>query len=146
MRTSVRVFYYDTDAGGVVHNIAYLRMIEQARTEFAMALGLSFEEIRRTNIHPVVVRTEIDYEHAAVLGDRLEIESRLREVTGARFWVEFEMMRPADGRRIVRCRQALALVQMPQGRVVRLPKGFPHSATLAELGARGTGRAESAGG
>ncbi|MCS7008350.1 MAG: acyl-CoA thioesterase [Chthoniobacterales bacterium] len=132
-RTKVQVFYYDTDAGGVVHNIAYLRFIEQARTELAIQLGLSFEEIRRTNIHPVVIRTEIDYLQPAFLGDLLEIESRLTESTGVRFWVEFTMFRLSDSVRIVTCKQALALVQMPQGKVLRLPKGFPHSAGLTNL-------------
>jgi acyl-CoA thioesterase FadM len=43
--------------------------------------------------------------------------------------VEFEVIRPSDGALLVKCRQALALVQMPAGKPVRLPEGFP--ATLA---------------
>lgn len=59
--TPVQVMYFDTDAGGVVHNIAYLRFIEIARTLLALKIGMDFEEIKRTQIHPVVARTEIDY-------------------------------------------------------------------------------------
>jgi YbgC/YbaW family acyl-CoA thioester hydrolase len=127
IETGVTVMYYDTDAGGVVHNIVYLRFIEYARTLLAMQLGMSFEVIRRTNIHPVVVRTEIDYRRPAVLGDELLVRGRVTEVGGARFYVEFEILRPADDARMVSCRQALALVQMPEGRVLRLPKGFPET-------------------
>jgi YbgC/YbaW family acyl-CoA thioester hydrolase len=123
--------YFDTDAGGVVHNIAYLRFIEIARTYLAMQLGMSFEEIARTNIHPVVIRTEIDYKKPAILGDELEIRGRVTESSAARFWVEFEIVRPSDGLLLVTCRQALALVKMPEGRPLRLPPGFPDSFKLA---------------
>lgn len=130
IETRVRVMYFDTDAGGVVHNIVYLRFIETARTYLAIQLGMSFEEIRRTNIHPVVVRTEIDYRRPAVLGDELLISGHISEVRGARFWVEFTITRPTDTAQLVTCRQALALVQMPEGRVLRLPQGFPETAGL----------------
>ena len=58
--TEVRVMYFDTDAGGVVHNIVYLRFIETARTMLAIQMGMNFEEIQCTGIHAVVTRTEID--------------------------------------------------------------------------------------
>lgn len=119
--------YFDTDAGGVVHNIVYLRFIETARTLLAMQMGMSFAEIERTKIHPVVTRTEIDYKRPAKLGDVLEIRGRLSEWSGIRFWVEFEVVRPDDGALMVTCRQSLALVQMPEGRPVRLPVGFPET-------------------
>jgi len=130
IETGVTVMYYDTDAGGVVHNIVYLRFIEYARTLLAMQLGMSFEVIRQTNVHPVVVRTEIDYRRPGVLGDDLLIRGRVTELKGARFFVEFEIVRPSDGAQLVNCRQALALVQMPEGRVLRLPKGFPDTGGL----------------
>lgn len=123
--------YFDTDAGGVVHNIVYLRFIETARTYLAMKMGMSFEEIARTQIHPVVVRTEIDYKRPAVLGDLVVVNGRVTETSGIRFWVEFEVVRPADNALLVSCRQALALVQMPAGRPVRLPPGFPDSFSLS---------------
>jgi YbgC/YbaW family acyl-CoA thioester hydrolase len=128
--TPIQVMYYDTDAGGVVHNIVYLRFIEYARTLLAMQLGLDFAEIRRTNVHPVVVRTEIEYRRPALLGDELVVSGRIAEVKGARFWVEFTIDRPHDEARLVDCRQALALVQMPEGRVLRLPRGFPETSGL----------------
>lgn len=129
--TEIRVMYFDTDAGGVVHNIVYLRFIETARTYLAMQLGMSFEEIARTQIHPVVTRTEIDYKRPARLGDIIVVNGRLAESSGVRFWVEFEIVRPADHTLLVTCRQSLALVQMPQGRAIKLPPGFPDSFSLA---------------
>lgn len=135
IETHVRVMYYDTDAGGVVHNINYLRFIEYARTLLAINLGMNFGEIRRTAVHPVVTRTEIDYLRPAVLGDELVVRGEITDVRGARFGVAFEITRPADNARIASCRQVLALIQMPEGRVVRLPKGFPETRGLTGLDA-----------
>lgn len=130
--TDVRVMYFDTDAGGVVHNIVYLRFIEIARTLLAIQMGMDFRQIERTKIHPVVTRTEIDYKRPALLGDEIRVDGRIVEWSGMRFWVEFEVVRPSDGALLVKCRQALALVRMPEGRPVRLPAGFPASLALAE--------------
>ena len=66
--------YFDTDAGGVVHNIVYLRFIETARTLLAIQMGMNFKEIERTGVHAVVTRTEIDYKSPARLGDVLGSE------------------------------------------------------------------------
>jgi len=139
--TEVRVMYFDTDAGGVVHNIVYLRFIETARTLLAIQMGMDFAEIERTGIHAVVSRTEIDYKRPAKLGDVLRVEGRVVEWSGVRFWVEFEVNRPSDGAQLVKCRQALALVQMPAGKVVRLPEGFPASLALGDLVRKGTASA-----
>jgi YbgC/YbaW family acyl-CoA thioester hydrolase len=128
--TAVRVMYFDTDAGGVVHNIAYLRFIETARTLLAIQMGMSFEEIARTGIHPVVTRTEADYKRPAKLGEELRIEGRVTEWSGIRFWVEFDVLRAADSVLLVACRQALALVDVSTGKPVRLPAGFPASLSL----------------
>ena len=128
--TGVRVMYFDTDAGGVVHNTVYLRFIETARTLLAIQMGMSFEEIERTGIHPVVTRTEIDYKRPAKLGEVLLVEGRVTEWSGIRFWVEFEVLRAADRSVLVNCRQALALVQVATGKPVRLPAEFPASLAL----------------
>ena len=130
----VQVMYFDTDAGGVVHNIAYLRFIETARTLLAIKMGMSFEEIERTSIHPVVVRTEIDYRKPARLGEHLSVDGHIAEVARVRFWVEFTVSRSSDGVVLVGCRQSLALVKMPEGRAVRVSEGFP---ALVESAASG---------
>ena len=57
--------FFDTDCGGVVSNIAYLRFIETARTHLAEELGLAVVEMAQKETYPVVVRTEIDYRRAA---------------------------------------------------------------------------------
>src|SRR5947209_16279826 len=93
IRTEVRVMFFDTDCGGVVHNIAYLRFIEIARTLLAEQLGLALSEMVATQKYPVVIRTEIDYRRAAKLGDRLTIDGWLDQLERERFWCDFRSVR-----------------------------------------------------
>ncbi len=113
--------FYDTDVGGVVHNLAYLRMIERCRTGLAGHLGFDLRSMAETQVYPVVVRTEIDYRKPGRLGDLLETRGWLEEWGRVRFWCGFEMRRPEDGTLLITCRQQLAMVQMPQGKPLRLP-------------------------
>ncbi len=121
LATREEVMFFDTDCGGVVHNLAYLRMIETCRTRLAALMGLNLKYMADTREFPVVTRTEIDYKRPAVLGDWLVIRGRLAEISRARFWCAFEMVREADGQLLVTARQALALVKMPEGKPLRLP-------------------------
>ncbi len=116
--------FFDTDCGGVVHNIAYLRMIETARTRLAATLGLSLKQMAETQLFAVVLRTEIDYRKSAKLADELVIHGKLESIERVRFWCSFEMRRKSDDLLLITCRQSLALVQMPQGRPVRLPEDW----------------------
>ena len=122
VRTEVQVMFFDTDCGGVVSNIAYLRFIEIARTHLAEELGLALVEMAQKQRYPVVVHTEIDYRRAARLGDRLVIEGWLDQVERARFWCAFCITRPEDNRLIAECRQMLALIEMPTGKLLRMPE------------------------
>jgi 4-hydroxybenzoyl-CoA thioesterase/acyl-CoA thioester hydrolase len=121
IETREEVMFFDTDCGGVVHNLAYLRMIETARTRLATNLGMALRQMSETQLYPVVVRTEIDYRKPAKLGDELHIKGWLASVERARFWCAFEMRRTGEETILITCRQQLALVQMPAGRPVRLP-------------------------
>jgi len=113
--------FFDTDCAAVVHNIAYLRFIEVARTLLAEQLGMGLREMAQSGQYPVVVRTEIDYRRPAVLGDKLFVNGWLESVERMRFWCAFEIKRPTDDVLIVRSRQMLALIQMPGGKPIRLP-------------------------
>ena len=129
--------FFDTDCAGVVHNMAYLRFIEIARTYLADQLGMGFTAMAQDKQFPVVVRTEIDYRRPAVLWDKLEVHGRLETVERSRFWCAFEIVRPADGTLIVTSRQKLAVVQMPSGKPLRLPAEwatrYAHLKTTATL-------------
>lgn len=122
LETREEVMFFDTDAGGVVHNLAYLRMIETCRTRLAGTMGMELKTMADGPSVPVVVRTEIDYKRPGKLGDWITIRGRLDEVSRARFWCAFEMVRESDGVTLVTARQSLALVALPIGRPLRLPQ------------------------
>lgn len=121
--TEEQVMFFDTDIGGVVHNLAYLRMIETCRTKLAEKLGFDLKSMAETQIFPVVVRTEVDYRKPATLGDYLMIEGKLAEHSRSAFWCEFEVRnKSATETLYITCRQKLAVVRMPEAKPVRIPK------------------------
>jgi YbgC/YbaW family acyl-CoA thioester hydrolase len=124
IRTEVQVMFFDTDCAAVVHNIAYLRFIEIARTLLAAELGLGLAAMAETQKYPVVVRTEIDYRRAAKLGDKLTIEGWLDRLERVRFWCAFKIIRPSDALLIAECRQMLAIIQMPDATLLRVPEDW----------------------
>jgi YbgC/YbaW family acyl-CoA thioester hydrolase len=116
-----QVMFFDTDCAAVVHNLAYLRMIETARTMLAEQLGLGMADMAAKGVYPVLLRTEVDYRRPAKLSDRLLIRGKLDRVERVRFWCAFEIVRPPDETLLVTCRQSLALIQMPEAKPLRLP-------------------------
>ena len=81
----VRVYYEDTDAGGVVYHANYLKFCERARTEFLRQRGLDQSELRaREGLVFVVARIEADYLRGAELDDELLVQSRVETLGQAR--------------------------------------------------------------
>lgn len=78
-RLPIKVYYEDTDAGGVVYYANYLRYMERARTEFLAQRGIDVAEYHGKGVLFVVARVGIRYRSPARLGDRIEVTT---EVTG----------------------------------------------------------------
>lgn len=123
LRVPVKVYFYDTDAGGVVHNVAYLRMIEYARSELAEYLGWPLHEMMQ-GVCPVVRRTEIDYLKPARMGDDLTIRAELTKMDRIRFYISFEMVRLSDNALICQATQTMVPVDLSTGRPVPLRKDW----------------------
>jgi acyl-CoA thioester hydrolase len=85
----IRVYYEDTDAGGVVYHSNYLKYMERARTEWLRKLGFSQEVLREESGNIIVVsEMDIKFVRPAKLDDLLEVNSTLIKVTGASFLFE----------------------------------------------------------
>src|SRR6202007_427477 len=121
METTERVMFFDTDAGGVVHNIAYLRFIETNRSLLAEKLGWKLAEMMDLQQCPVVVRTEIDYRRPAHLWDRLVVRGQLEKFDHARSWGAFTRRLQTRDEILINCRQMLVVVKLPGMKVMRLP-------------------------
>jgi tol-pal system-associated acyl-CoA thioesterase len=79
----LRVYIEDTDAGGIVYYVNYLKYIERARTEFMRALGLDRSAIFNADMMFVVSDLAIDYRRPAQLDDELEATAALQGIRGA---------------------------------------------------------------
>ena len=137
--TQSRVMFFDTDAGGVVHNIAYLRFIEVNRSLLAERLGFPLAKMLDGGECPVVVRTEIDYLRPAKLWDIIEIHGQLDSFERTRFWCSFKIVRPSDNKLLVTCRQTLAVVKLPEMKVMRLPLHWKQDFGTGEQGSAALG-------
>jgi len=78
-----RVYFEDTDAGGVVYNANYLKYYERARTEYLRGLGYEQDELLAKNIVFVVRHIDIDFVRAARFNEILLVESRIEELKKA---------------------------------------------------------------
>jgi acyl-CoA thioester hydrolase len=83
-RYATRVYYEDTDAGGVVYHATYLRYAERARTEALRDLGVPHADmVDRFGVMFMVHRVEVDYQRGARLDEALTVETEVLEVGGA---------------------------------------------------------------
>ena len=82
----VKVYYEDTDAGGVVYYANYLNFLERARTEAINNIGLSNKEIKENFGALIIVKScNIDYKKSAHLEDELNIRSFVKSITKTSF-------------------------------------------------------------
>ena len=93
----VRVYYEDTDAGGVVYYANYLRFYERARTEWLRAIGFEHQRLRSEDGIVFAVRNvEIDYLKPAVLDDALQVEATISDLRRASMTFEQRLLRGDD--------------------------------------------------
>ena len=119
-RLSVRVYYEDTDAGGIVYHARYLAFAERARTEALRAMGVSHSELADDfGLIFVVHRAEMDYLRPARLDDVIEVATGPWEATAAAVWVRQGFS--AAGRKLGALHIRLACVRRDDGRPARIP-------------------------
>jgi acyl-CoA thioester hydrolase len=96
-RFDVRVYYEDTDMGGIVYHANYLKFIERARSDWVAGMGIDQRAMKdEDGLIFAVRRLECDYLSAARFDDRLEVRTRVDGVTGARLVLRQEVMRAAE--------------------------------------------------
>ena len=85
---NVKVYYEDTDAGGIVYYANYLKYLERARTEALTTIGLSNLEIKNKFGALIIVKScNIDYKKSAHLEDELSVRSFIKSVTKTSFFM-----------------------------------------------------------
>jgi acyl-CoA thioester hydrolase len=115
----LRVYYEDTDAGGIVYHSIYLNYAERARTEFVRALGVSQQELlQSTGMAVAVVSCAAKFRSPARLDDALLVKTRLLAVRGAS--LQFEQKITRDETLLFDYEVQVACVSK-DGRAVRFP-------------------------
>jgi len=119
-RFGIRVYYEDTDAGGIVYYANYLKYMERARTEWLASLGYELSALERVEgIVFVVHRVEIDYRIPAKLGEKIDATLRLIELNRASMALRQDIVR--GGELLTNARVALACVDREYWRPKRIP-------------------------
>lgn len=119
-RFPLRVYFEDTDAGGVVYHASYLRFAERARTEWLRDLGLPHRQlIDESGLIFVVKRLAIEYHRPARLDESLMVETRVAGIGGASVELQQRISRGGEG--IATLDVALACVRLATGRPERIP-------------------------
>jgi len=116
----IRVYYEDTDCGGVVYYANYLKYFERARTHYLEAHGLSVAKILKEGTEFRVIRAELAYRSAAAYGETLTIDTSV--TADRRISITFSHVinhRPTQ-RLIVEGSATLVAVDM-NGKVKRIP-------------------------
>lgn len=120
MSYQVKVYYEDTDAGGIVYHANYLKFAERARTEFLKEKGLSNQYFLAQGIGIVACHAELDYYAPAVLEDELEIETKILELGKTSLLLEQEVFRGKQ--KLTRILIKLVFVNKETLRPVRVPE------------------------
>lgn len=116
----VRVYYEDTDAGGVVYYANYLKFCERARTEWLRALGIDQRPmLTEQGMAFVVARVEADYLLGAELDDELEVFSTIINMGAAALTFNQNILRGV--KRLFSARVTVACVDMSRRRATRIP-------------------------
>ena len=115
----LKVFYEDTDAGGVVYYANYLKFFERARTEAIKEIGLSNKKLLKENGILIIVKScKIEYKKPAKLEDQLEIKSSIISTSKTSFKMKQKAYK--DQELITDCEIHLVIVDK-KGKPTKIP-------------------------
>jgi len=119
----VRVYWEDTDAGGVVYHSQYLNFFERARTEWLRSMGIQQVTLaEKENVLFAIRHMDIDFALAARLDDELEITVHSVEVGGVRMVLSQDMTRGPDQQPIAKAKMTAVCLSADRFKPTRMPK------------------------
>lgn len=114
-----RVWYEDTDLGGIVYYANYLKFIERARSAMIEAAGIDQMELRQAGTVFAVRRVEADYLAPARYGDELTVRTAATDIRGARVELQQDVRRGAE---VLFAARVTIVCIGPSGAPVRIPE------------------------
>lgn len=138
---TIRVRYAETDQMGVVYHAWYLVWMEEGRTRFMDALGLSYAEMERQGFGLAVHRAEVEYRSPALYDEEIVVRTRIDRVRAASMRFRYELDRAADGTRLANGVVDLACLDMrgADRKVAILPEAVRTAVGLAPRSEDGEG-------
>ncbi len=128
---NIRVYYEDTDCGGVVYYANYLKYFERARTHYLEERGLSVMELLKEGIEFRVTHAEIQYRSAAKYGESLNVDTTLSANRRLSITFSHRIRERKSHRLIVEGSATLVTVNL-QGKVKRLTPAFLEALSISD--------------
>jgi acyl-CoA thioester hydrolase len=118
----IKIYYEDTDSGGVVYYANYLKFIERARTNLIQDLGFTLQSLSKDyDSHFVVKNINCDYIQSAQLEDELKIQSQFLKIKKASFQIEQNIFREND---MIFQSQVLLVNINSSGKPIKIPENL----------------------
>ena len=125
----VKVYYEDTDSGGVVYYSNYLKFLERARTEMINSIGLSNKKLLEEHKTLIIVKScNVEYLSPSKLEDRLQIYSSIESINKASFVMIQNIKKDDD--LIVKAKIKLVTVNY-EGRPIKIPSVLKNKLTIS---------------
>ena len=125
----VKVYYEDTDSGGVVYYSNYLKFLERARTEMINSIGLSNKKLLEEHKTLIIVKScNVEYLSPSKLEDRLQIYSSIESLSKASFVMIQDIKKDDD--LIVKAKIKLVTVNY-EGRPIKIPSVLKNKLTIS---------------
>lgn len=116
----VRIYYEDTDAGGIVYNANYLKFLERGRTEWLRHLGIEQDQLLQLNVAFVVRHIDIEFRNAARFNQLLTVSCRVAQLKRASMVFSQEIA-DETGRTIVTAKVTIACVNLTAMKPIAIP-------------------------
>lgn len=118
---STRIYYQDTDAGGVVYYANYLKFIEKSWFEYLMSIGISIPEWESMGMYMIVKNVSLDLMGPLRYGDTIIVKSEIVTVKNAYFMMSHTVIK--DNKPTTRCETKMVCIDK-EGRPKRMPENF----------------------
>ncbi|MGE4482151.1 YbgC/FadM family acyl-CoA thioesterase [Acidocella sp.] len=120
-RYTTRIYYQDTDAGGIVYHANYLALAERGRTEALREMGAPHAEmVAQYGVMFVVYRVNLLYQRPARIDELVTVETEFMELSGASVTLRQKFLRDSDSLAVLDLR--LGCARVSDGRAARIPR------------------------
>jgi acyl-CoA thioester hydrolase len=126
-----RVYYQDTDAGGVVYFANYLKFVEKSWFEYLMSIGISLPEWEKSDTYVMVKTVLLDLVEKVMYGDMIRVVTSVKEVKNSSFILVHTISR--EGRPVTKVETRMVCVDR-RGKLKRMPELFRERLTGSAVG------------